>query len=225
MVTLGIIGVVSAMTVPSLIQNHQRKTYVTQLHKTYNEIQQAFMQEMTEKNAINLREAGLTDTNKIDEFISRHFKVVQACPEHKHCTSIDYKNINGTTINNNTNLYWNNGACAIIASGAEICIDTVSDRTYSYGGYSAGWGISFIDINGSKGPNILGRDAFLMINWDDGVLDTVNASPACRTKGVCDGESLEAIRNAAGKACEATATFTDNQCFGKLLNNNWEMNY
>ncbi|HIT93090.1 MAG TPA: type II secretion system protein, partial [Candidatus Stercorousia faecigallinarum] len=33
LVTLGIIGVVSAMTVPSLMQNHQKKTYVTQLHK------------------------------------------------------------------------------------------------------------------------------------------------------------------------------------------------
>ena len=60
---------------------------------------------------------------------------------------------------------------------------------------------------------------------DDGVLDTVKASPACRTKGVCDGESLEAIRNAAGAACEATKTHTDNQCIGKILKNNWEMTY
>ena len=41
LVTLGIIGVVSAMTVPTLMQNYQRKSYVTQLHKVYNEIQQA----------------------------------------------------------------------------------------------------------------------------------------------------------------------------------------
>ena len=32
LVTLGIIGVVSAMTVPSLMQNYQRQSYVTQLH-------------------------------------------------------------------------------------------------------------------------------------------------------------------------------------------------
>ena len=181
--------------------------------------------EMNEKNALNLKEAGLTDKEGIDDFIQRRFKVVEMCPAHKHCQNIDYKNLNGTTINNNTKLYWNNGACAIIASGAELCIDTVSARTYLFGGYSAGLGISFIDINGSKGPNILGRDAFIMVNWDDGVLDTVKASPACRTKGVCDGESLEAIRNAAGAACEATTTWEDNQCFGKLLNDNWEMTY
>ena len=40
LVTLGIIGVVSAMTVPTLMQNYQRQSYVTQLHKVYNEVGQ-----------------------------------------------------------------------------------------------------------------------------------------------------------------------------------------
>ena len=47
------------MTVPTLMQNHQRKTYVTQLHKFYNELSQAVLQYQTEKNAVNLKEAGL----------------------------------------------------------------------------------------------------------------------------------------------------------------------
>ncbi len=228
LVTLGIIGVVSAMTVPTLMQNHQRKVYVTQLHKTYNEMQQAFLMEMNEKNALNLKEAGLTSIGMMEGFIKRRFKVLESCPANEHCASIDYHNLNGDTINNNSILSWNNGACAIIASGAEICIDALlnrSDRTHTYNGYSSLYGFTFIDVNGAKGPNILGRDAFIMVNWDDGTLDTVNASPACRTKGVCDGESLEAIRNAAGAACEATKTHTDNQCIGKILNNNWEMTY
>lgn len=51
--------VVSSMTMPVLVQNYQKKSYVTQLHKVYNELQQAFIQEITDKNALNLREAGL----------------------------------------------------------------------------------------------------------------------------------------------------------------------
>lgn len=54
LVTLGIIGVVSAMTIPTLMQNHQKKTYVTQLHKVYNELQQAFLQYRNDKNAVSL---------------------------------------------------------------------------------------------------------------------------------------------------------------------------
>lgn len=61
------------MTIPSLIQNHQRKTYVTQLHKVYTEVQQASLQYMADKNAINLREAGLTNSAKMKEFTNNYF--------------------------------------------------------------------------------------------------------------------------------------------------------
>ena len=59
LVTLGIIGVVSAMTVPTLMQNYQRQSYVTQLHKVYNELNQATLRYQTDRNALNLKEAGL----------------------------------------------------------------------------------------------------------------------------------------------------------------------
>ena len=75
LVTLGIIGVVSAMTVPTLIQNHQRKTYVVQLHKFYNEMSQALLQYQTDKNAVNLKEAGLNSNAAIGDLIKKYFKV------------------------------------------------------------------------------------------------------------------------------------------------------
>ena len=69
LVTLGIIGVVSAMTIPTLMQNHQKKTYVTQLHKVYNELQQAFLQYRNDKNAVSLSEAGLISQTEVNNFI------------------------------------------------------------------------------------------------------------------------------------------------------------
>ena len=77
LVTLGIIGVVSAMTVPSLMQNYQRQSYVTQLHKVYNEIQQAAVSQMNSKNALNLIEAGINSQTAANNFIKDNFKVVQ----------------------------------------------------------------------------------------------------------------------------------------------------
>ena len=41
LITLGIIGVVAALTIPTLIQNHKKQTTVTQLKKAYSEISQA----------------------------------------------------------------------------------------------------------------------------------------------------------------------------------------
>ena len=75
LVTLGIIGVVSAMTVPTLIQNYQRKSYVTQLHKVYNEMSQAAIQFQTDRNAVNLKEAGLNSQTAAEEFIEKYFKM------------------------------------------------------------------------------------------------------------------------------------------------------
>ena len=42
LITLGIIGVVAALTLPTLIQNHQKQAYVTGLKKAYANIQNAF---------------------------------------------------------------------------------------------------------------------------------------------------------------------------------------
>ncbi len=227
LVTLGIIGVVSAMTVPSLIQNYQRQTYLTQLHKVYNELQQAFLQEMTEKNALDLREAGLGVSTNIKPFLQSHFKVVQIGQNDINATpwgKTTYKNISGGNYASTTTL-WGCGACAILASGAHICVDNVKCYSYSYGGYSTNYGYIFIDVNGQKGPNIIGRDAFPMTFFPDGVIDVLKVTPACRTLGVCDGESIQKIREAAGNSCTSSTLYTDQTCFGKILNDNWQMSY
>ena len=77
LVTLGIIGVVSAMTVPSLMQNYQRQSYVAQLHKVYNELSQSLVRYQTDKNAVNLREAGLNNHDALSDFVKSTFKVVK----------------------------------------------------------------------------------------------------------------------------------------------------
>ena len=95
LVTLGIIGIVSAMTVPTFLQNHQRKSYVTQIHKIYNEMQQAALQYMTDRNAVNLIEAGLiTDINAVDTFMKTYFRVIKECGENpvdNGCVAQGYK--------------------------------------------------------------------------------------------------------------------------------------
>ena len=48
LITLGIIGVVAAMTMPVLIQNHQEKVTVTRLKKAYSILSQAYMSSSAE---------------------------------------------------------------------------------------------------------------------------------------------------------------------------------
>ena len=48
LVSLGIIGVVSAMSVRSLVQNYHIISYVTQLDKFYNELSEALTEYQTD---------------------------------------------------------------------------------------------------------------------------------------------------------------------------------
>ena len=214
------------MTVPTLMQNYQRQSYVTQLHKVYNEVQQATLRKLTDTNAINLIEAGLTTTDSMKTFLHDYFKVVQDCDNGvaAPCFVSDYKNLNGgsfTSINGNK---WTAGACVSLANGASICMDRPNWFTITYNGVAQTAGNVFVDINGRKGPNIVGRDAFYMAIFTDGVLDTGNVTPICRTQGVCNGGSIENAR-LSGNACENSTTTSDYACFGKILNANWQMEY
>ena len=70
-----------------------------------------------------------------------------------------------------------------------------------------------VDINGSQGPNISGRDLFFLYLYSNGIIDegpdnTTNNAPLTK-------EQREAPN------CQTTL----NGCFGRLLNDNWEMNY
>ena len=78
LVTLGIIGVVSAMTVPTLMQNYQRQSYVTQLHKVYNEFSQAAERYKNDNNYLNLSESRVRgNADELKRFFNSYFKVVK----------------------------------------------------------------------------------------------------------------------------------------------------
>jgi len=168
LVTLGIIGVVSAMTLPTLVKNHQRQVYVTQLQKVVNELSQAFESAMTDSNAVSLFESNVFTNGSARPFFNRYFKVTQTCAGNDlvNCFPEQYKNLNGETLRARDLI--NSGMdCATIASGASICTNLTSfctDNACKEGMYV------FTDINGKQGPNIVGRDFFHFFASYDGTI-------------------------------------------------------
>ena len=212
LVTLGIIGVVSAMTVPTLMQNYQKKSYVTQLHKFYNELSQALTQYQADKNAVNLKEAGFTSQESLNNFVKKYFKVVAECQDDKTpCFADSYKKLNGIELN-----FGSNGDIFTLASGQTVKV-TYADGTYK------DIAVFSIDINGQKGPNIQGRDLFQLFLYDTNngwYLDDLNPS-ATATVPLSEDEREDQF----SKYCLAGASGNGHGCFGKILNDNWEMNY
>lgn len=217
LVTLGILGVVAAVTMPTLVQGHQKKVYATQLHKFYTETTLALKSYVNDKNAVNLVEAGLTNKAATIDFLTRYFNVVQDCGEdYVPCFGEQYSSMDGKFKPNYGNKAWTCQKVVSIASGVAICMDAAPIT----GDINAGHvGVMEIDINGPKGPNIFGRDAFTLSIFPDGVIDDSNLTIDCRRNGNCgEADSPQALR-------EANFTTSGHIGPGKLLNDNWEMTY
>ena len=63
LITLGIIGVVAAMTLPTLIQNHKKQTYVNQLKKVVNTLGNAVQMAIADEGVSNF------DATKLSRFV------------------------------------------------------------------------------------------------------------------------------------------------------------
>ena len=216
LITLGIIGVVSAMTVPSLMQNYQRQSYVTQLHKVYNELNQALIRYQTDSNAVSLREAGLTSISDYGSFFKKYFNVVQDCgTTQTPCFSASYKKLSGVS-----SKFSCKNNCMVLASGASIGVAMGQNEILQF----------VVDINGSKGPNIYGRDAFSLYLYTNGVIDDL------ALEDIEDANNLNWANAAAPltkeqreqnytRACIGNNSSEWHGCFGKILNDNWQMTY
>ncbi len=202
LVTLGIIGVVSALTVPTLMKNHQKQVFVTQLHKVYSEMSQALELYKEDNNAVDLMEAGLTSQAALDSFMSNYFKVVKQCDSMTGCFAPSYKKLASASVT-----YEANSKSFITASGAAIRprIFLSGDRISNV----------LVDINGQEGPNILGRDLFLMTIYKNCEIDDEST-----TAPLTSEKRLQLYND----GCMADNT-QGYGCLGKIIEDGWQMTY
>lgn len=214
LVSLGVIGVVAAMTIPTLVQNYQKEVYVTTLKKAYNDIDNAVQRKMTDMNADDLVQAGLTSGEAVNVFVEEYLKYNKKCTDTSTgCFAKKYKRLKGGPFRQSIidsadrNSY-------ILASGAVVRFNYSNSSDYPNRSANI-----LIDTNGTKGPNIFGRDLFLIILYKNGLLDDIHQSS--------DNAPLtEVQRNSSFKAyCNTNSDYVTRGCFGKILNDNWQMKY
>ena len=159
LITLGIIGVVAAMTMPVLIQNHQKTVTVTSLKKFYSILSQAYSASVADNGLMrewdtSLFENGNKELSKklFDKYFSPYLKVMDECKSIDQCTLFTHTNINKIPV-------------YILADGMTFSFSPAYNNDlvgpYIY---------IIVDINGNKGPNKTGRDIFFLdIYADKGV--------------------------------------------------------
>ena len=169
LITLGIIGVVAAMTMPSLVASYQKQQVVAQLKKAYTELSQTLKMAEAENGPIDSWD--VTSMNKSQEgadlfantFLVPYIKTIKTCfPSTSECWADDVYNLNGSKVS-----YLGNNRAEF---NSFVTVSGYSVYYWLNGDGRGGW--LWVDLNGPKKPNIIGKDVFAFtMRW-------ISSSPA-----------------------------------------------
>lgn len=160
LITLSIIGVVAAMTIPSLIQSYKEKATVTAVKQSYSIFAQALkMVTIDNPDLSALTDSSLSakeNSQIMFNEISKHIKKVKSCDVDKKCMgNTYYLNLNNEKVSNWDT--YNNLVTGVLANGTSFWILSLPASISGEQTYAGQIGI---DINGNKRPNKFGVDFF-----------------------------------------------------------------
>ena len=149
LITLGIIGVVAAMTMPSLITKYQKQVAVEQYKKIYSTLKNA-----ESRAVLDYGDSAGWDYSDADIFVNTYYiPYLKVINKNFRSQNINYKikNMKGDDLG--TWLYYKNapsGKNILLADGAIIKY-WKNNQFFLFQ----------VDANGAKGPNVFGKDI-----WD-----------------------------------------------------------
>ncbi len=153
LITLAIIGVVAALTIPAVVRNYQKTQTVTQLKKAYSGLNQAMAKAVVEYgNMADWDTPDDTDTTRrafVQKYFVPYLKVSKNCTEgdNSKCwgKSGKYGSLNLDGGSWSTALY-----PLILNDGTAISFSFSAENIISV----------YTDLNGAKLPNKMGKDVF-----------------------------------------------------------------
>ncbi|MBE7707007.1 MAG: type II secretion system protein [Cyanobacteria bacterium SIG30] len=150
LITLAIIGVVAALTIPSVVTNYQNQERAAALKKSVNLLLNTMNHASIEHGSMNtwdVKNDGGEDF--AEKYLTPYLKVAKRCKDSASGCLHSIQTLNGNTTIDIASTYY-------IIYFADGTLLGVQPRT------SSGWKAAniLIDINGDKKPNRLGIDAF-----------------------------------------------------------------
>jgi len=167
LITLLVIGVVASLVVPALINETQKAEYVTKLKKESAILQQAFKLLVLDAGGSILNNPNFNcsisstycksnaSANAMNDFASK-LNLTKNCGNDMGCFHNSFRKFLGNGYGNShldfdMNMYYGK---AILADGTMMYV------SINNSGCNINCGDIMIDINGTSGPNTIGRDMF-----------------------------------------------------------------
>lgn len=159
LLVLSVIGVVAALTIPTLVQKINDSQYKTAWRKVFSDISQATL--LTAANNNGSLKGLASNSDELKNLFLPSLNYIKLCSSantygncwHKMDGSLKY--LNGSPANTwttDSGLILNNGYLLIFAVNDPNC-------AHNEGGY-LDCGHVFVDVNGFALPNVIGKDVF-----------------------------------------------------------------
>lgn len=186
LITLGIIGIIAALTMPSLIAKYQKQQTVVKLKRIYTVL----------NTAMKRAEADFGDYSSWDDaydmgaekyfdtYIKPYIRISKECSTKDYCgykSNAPWKLITGE--NSSTSLFYDAKGAYLMETGEYICFRVRAGENEKNS-------TIFVDLNGPKEPNQFGKDVFILVRTPDNGIQANgytepenNINYICRTSG------------------------------------------
>ena len=181
LITLVIIGVVAALTIPAAINKKNDREIVSRLKKTYSALAQVTNKIIAEDGSSDnwVSYGGLYVYNLYKKHLNNAKECLGAgCYEQNTMQCLD-----GRVCNTFDNNYWPDYKLNL-ADGVQLIFSPISSSNNNncnmnvYGSTGVCYGI-IVDVNGMKKPNKRGRDSFIFVIKKDGLYPAGCDSGSC----------------------------------------------
>ena len=231
LITLGVIGVVAALTMPSLIAHYQKKVLVTQIKKAYSTLNEGFRQIMINEGCTDLICAGLiyTEYGSSGEFylgsiiindsnlnkLATTFKLSDFSNT-KNIFDYEIKSLNGDVFDFDP--FSNGRYTGVTPDGMFLLFSSEMEP------------LVFFDVNGRKGPNVFGRDIFGVMIIDTMLTPMYSQAFLRFAAGsniipddMSEDDRISLIKQACSPESDEINQLT--VCLERIILDGWEMNY
>lgn len=214
LITLGIIGIVAAMTLPVLTAKYMQKQTVTQLKKSYTEISQLLKLSEIDNGPIEYWDYTLSGQNFYFKYIKPYLKNVKEIPNSEFKKYMVYLNLNGSQCTGEVWCTQSDSYYSFLSNGTVIGLMTHPSQT-KYKAVS-------VDINGDKKPNQLGKDVFIFcISKTKKALVPYGFSDAGISGGVFTDYDRNKIKTGGDYSCNKSNKGI--WCAGLIVTDGWEI--
>jgi prepilin-type N-terminal cleavage/methylation domain-containing protein len=192
LITLAIVGVVAAITIPTLVQKNKERVTVTKVKATYSKLSQALRFAIAENGEVNgwdfALEGNIVSANSFFEYLRPYLKIAQDCGSNRTniCSISTLYQLNDISLHS----YPGSGYYEFILNDGvkvwfRVNVSTNSQAACTDGDDSTKnvCALFWIDTDGANTKNVLGKDVFVFYIMKDGIIPHQSTSCGLEKSG------------------------------------------